>query len=49
MYVLVNKLIVDCISVTKARWINFEITNDLKTAVLPSIVKFLSFYNFKLF
>ena len=49
MYVLVNKLIVDRISVTKARWINFEITNDLKTTVLPSIVKFLSFYNFKLF
>ena len=48
--ILVNKLIVVAsISVTKARWINFEIANDLKTTVLPSIVKFLSFHNFKIF
>ena len=49
--ILVSKLIVVVdISVTKARRINFEIANDLKTTILlPSIVKFLSFHNFKIF
>ena len=35
--ILVSKLIVDVgISVNKARWITFEIANDLKTTILPS-------------
>ena len=34
----VNKLIVDVgISVSKARWINFEAANDLKATIFPSI------------
>ena len=47
---LVNKLIVDAgISVSNARWINFKIASDLKTTIIPSIVAFLSFHNFKCF
>ena len=50
MCVLLNKLIIVVgISVTKVRWINFENANDLNTTILPSIVKFLSFHNFKIF
>ena len=30
-----------------ARWINFESANDLKTKIVPSIVKFLSFHEKK--
>ena len=45
--ILVNKLIVVVgISVPEARWINFEIANDLKTTILPSVVKFVSFHNY---
>ena len=48
--ILFNKLIIDeGISVTKARWIIFEITNDIKIAFFSSKVKFLSFHNFKMF
>ena len=48
--ILVNRLIVVVgISVTRARWLNFEIANDLKTTTLPSIVKVLTFHNFKIF
>ena len=34
---------------TEERWINFEIDNDLKTTILPSIVNILNFRNFKMF
>ena len=48
--ILVNKLFIDVsASETKARKIIFKISNDLKTTILPSIVKFLSFYSLKCF
>ena len=48
--ILFNKLIIDIgIRETKARWIIFEIANDLKATILPSIVKFFSFHNLKMF
>ena len=42
------KLIVGT-SVTEERWIIFEIDNDLKTTILPSIANILNFRNFKMF
>ena len=34
---------------TEERWIIFEIDNDLKTTILPSIANILNFRNFKMF
>ena len=48
--ILFTKLIIDAgISANKERWIIFEMANDLRTTILPSIVNFLSFHNFNFF
>ena len=48
--ILFNQSVIDAgISVTKARWVIFEIAREFKTTILLSIVKILGFHNFKMF